>query len=207
LKKKTLPQPVAFFSARWDTWAWRWLFKLFFNRWVMGRLGRDPEFFKFVQGQVAERIYQRAAYALTCLATSANPYLGYILTGNFKTALPPYLEPEVFARLKPNLKNITWFLGPVDAAGQQLNVPKIDGYNLSDIFEYLNPEASQQLYQRLILQARPGARLVYWNMLAPRRLSDHANGQTVFLGPLSNGLHKQDRAFFYSCFIVEEVRA
>ena len=44
----------AFYRARWDTWRWRALFRVFFSRAVMGRLGRDPEFFAGVEGPVAD---------------------------------------------------------------------------------------------------------------------------------------------------------
>ena len=39
--------------SSWDTWRWRLLFRLFFSRTVMGRLGRDPEFFRYVDIDVA----------------------------------------------------------------------------------------------------------------------------------------------------------
>ena len=32
----------AFYDEQWDTWRWRLLFRVFFSRFVMGRLGRDP---------------------------------------------------------------------------------------------------------------------------------------------------------------------
>ncbi len=35
----------------------------------MGRLGRDPEFFRYVEGSVAERILERVEYALTVPAS------------------------------------------------------------------------------------------------------------------------------------------
>src|SRR5262245_23235540 len=42
-----------FYDTQWDTWRWRLLFRIFFSRAVMGRLGRDPEFFRFVEVDVA----------------------------------------------------------------------------------------------------------------------------------------------------------
>ena len=74
----------------------------------MGRLGRDPEFFRFVEGSVSDRILARTKHALTEIATLDNPYLRYILTGNYlaaedATALPHYLRPENFE----NIRNIS----------------------------------------------------------------------------------------------------
>ena len=48
---------------------------------LVGRLGRDPEFFRYVQGSVSDRILSRARHALTVLPTHENPYLQFILNG------------------------------------------------------------------------------------------------------------------------------
>ena len=61
----------------------------------MGLLGRDPAFFDHVQGSVADKILARTRHAMTQLPTFSNPYLVYILTGNYmSSALPRYLRPE-----------------------------------------------------------------------------------------------------------------
>src|SRR2546422_4621937 len=49
---KTLAEQRRFYETRWNTWRWRALFRLFFGRAVMGRLGRDPEVFAQVEGEV-----------------------------------------------------------------------------------------------------------------------------------------------------------
>jgi S-adenosylmethionine-diacylglycerol 3-amino-3-carboxypropyl transferase len=47
---------------------------------------------------------------------------------------------------------------------------RADGFNLSDIFEYMSPEMFETVYGSILAAAAPGARLVYWNMMAPRRV-------------------------------------
>src|SRR6185295_4016104 len=44
-----------FYRQQWNNLRWRLLFRIFFSRFAMGRLGRDPEFFRYVEGSVAER--------------------------------------------------------------------------------------------------------------------------------------------------------
>ena len=39
-----------FYDKKWNNWRWRLLFKIFFSRYMMGRHGRDPEFFNYVEG-------------------------------------------------------------------------------------------------------------------------------------------------------------
>jgi S-adenosylmethionine:diacylglycerol 3-amino-3-carboxypropyl transferase len=193
-----------FYRRRWDNLRWRLLFRIFFSRFAMGRLGRDPEFFRYVEGSVAERILGRAEYALTVLPVHANPYVEYILRGNFKASLPPYLRPEVFADLKQNLDRLSLFEGPVEKAAQAHRGEGFDGFNLSDIFEYLDPGASAAVYGRLLETARPGARFAYWNMLVPRRLGEAHPDRVRGLDAEAKALFARDLAFFYSAFVLEE---
>ena len=65
----------AFYENEWNTWRWRLVFRIFFSRFVMGRAGRDPAFFKYVTCSVADRILARSRFALTQLDPAENPYL------------------------------------------------------------------------------------------------------------------------------------
>jgi S-adenosylmethionine-diacylglycerol 3-amino-3-carboxypropyl transferase len=192
---------TAFYRERWDNLRWRLLFRIFFSRFVMGRLGRDPEFFRYVEGSVAERILTRVEYALTRLPNHANPYLEAILTGGFRRALPLYLRPEVYPHVQRHLDRLILFQGPIDAACE---ASRFDGFNLSDLFEYLDPEASAAVYARLVEASRPGARLAYWNMLVPRRLAA-SHPRARHLEEESRRLFARDYAFFYSAFVLDEV--
>lgn len=195
----------AFYESTWNNLRWRLLFRVFFSRFVMGRLGRDPEFFRYVEGSVAERILARSRYALTVLPTHENPYLEYILTGNFGRALPLYLRPEVYPEVKRHADQLVLFEGPVDQAAKVHQGEGFDGFNLSDIFEYLDETTSVEVYARLLDTARPGARFAYWNMLVPRRLSKSFPGRVRYLEAESQELFARDLAWFYSAFVVEEV--
>jgi S-adenosylmethionine-diacylglycerol 3-amino-3-carboxypropyl transferase len=196
-----------FYRGTWDNLRWRLLFRVFFSRFVMGRLGRDPEFFRYVEGSVAERILDRVEYALTILPVHSNPYVEYILTGRFRQALPFYLRPEVQADLRRNLDRLTLFHGPIDEAARehQGQSQGFDGFNLSDLFEYLDPEASAAVYGHLVEAARPGARLAYWNMLVPRRLAATQGARVRPLDAEARELFARDLAFFYNAFVLDEV--
>src|SRR5690606_28818523 len=97
---------LAFYTCTWNTWRWRAMFRLFFSRFVMGRLGRDPAFFQYVEGSVAQRIMARAEHALVELDPAANPYLQWILTGRFTAALPHALRAENFDAIRANLDRL-----------------------------------------------------------------------------------------------------
>lgn len=203
LAERSRDERVRFYESAWDTPRWRLLFKVFFGRVVMGRLGRDPEFFRYVEGPVAERILERVRYALTELPTHTNPFLQYILSGNYGPSLPRYLEPGRFDAVRAGVDRMVLVEGAVEEAGRAHAGGGFDAFNLSDIFEYMGPGESEESFRRLVAVARPGARLAYWNMLAPRR----CDGPGVEpLEALSARLFRRDRAFFYSAFHVDRVR-
>lgn len=203
LAEKSLEERERFYAEEWDTWRWRALFRLFFSRRVMGRMGRDPEFFRYVQGDVAARILQRARHAFTALPTHDNPYLRFIFTGTFGETLPRYLEPGRFGALRAGMARLEIVAGAVDAIARERG--PFDGYNLSDVFEYVNAPLAGRMYEELIRSARPGARLAYWNMLVPRRRPEKLADRVRSLDAIAGALHARDRAFFYSAFVLEEV--
>ncbi len=204
------PKPPAeratFYAKRWNTLRWRLLFQLFFSRHAMGKLGRDPEFFKHVEGKVSSRILARAQSAMCELDASENPYLSYILTGNFTHALPHYLRTENYGRIQANIDNLTLQAGAIDAIAEESGPASFDGFNLSDIFEYLSPDQCTAVYSRLLGSARPGARMAYWNMLVPRSCPPALAEAVSSLDDMAAELFRQDKAFFYSRFLVEEIR-
>lgn len=194
-----------FYDRRWNTWRWRALFRVFFGRFVMGRLGRDPEFFRHVEGSVASRILARAEHALTVLPVADNPWIEQILVGRFRRTLPPYLEPETVARLRGRLDRLVLHHGGVDEAAEaHRSAGGFDGFNLSDVFEYLDASASAALYERLLASARPGARFAYWNLLVSRRAPASVAGRVRALDDEARRLFETDRAFFYQALVIEK---
>jgi S-adenosylmethionine-diacylglycerol 3-amino-3-carboxypropyl transferase len=63
------------------------------------------------------------------------------------------------------------------------------------------------LLAKLVNCARPGARLAYWNMLAPRTRPKSMAAKLRPRTELAERLHREDKAFFYSRFVLEEVMA
>ncbi len=76
---------------------------------------------------------------------------------------------------------------------------------MSDIFEYMSLDNYHILLDRLVGAGRSGGRLAYWNLLVPRRRPQHMAGRLRPLTELAAKLHGEDKAFFYSAFVVEEI--
>ena len=204
LAPKSASQRVEFYEQHWNNWRWRLLFRVFFSRRVMGRMGRDPQFFRYVQGSVADRILSRTRYALTELDPAVNPYIQWILTGTHNGVLPVALREENFETIREHLDRLEWRCSPLEEALNESQ--QYDCFNLSDIFEYMSADAYEQLLRLILQAARPGARLAYWNMLAPRSRPSVLADRLQSLTELSSSLFARDKAFFYSAFVVEEVR-
>lgn len=200
-----LAERQRFYQQRWNNWRWRLLFKIFFSRRVMGKMGRDPSFFAYVEGDVASRILARTEYALTQLDPADNPYLHWILTGSYGEALPRALRGEQFNAIANHIDRIRWHHQPLEGYLAERPSERFDAFNLSDIFEYMSPANYQQLLTTLVTAANPGARLAYWNMLAPRSRPTAMNQRLASCDELARQLFSQDKAFFYSAFVVEEV--
>jgi S-adenosylmethionine-diacylglycerol 3-amino-3-carboxypropyl transferase len=205
LRGGTLEERKNFYRRRWDTLPWRLLFGVFFSRFIMGRLGRDPSFFQYVEGSVAERIRRRTEHALTMLDPAANPYLQWILTGRHGHALPLALRAEHFETIRANLDRLEWRCQSVEDFLEECGPHVMDRYNLSDIFEYMSEATYYRLLNRLAVAGRRGGRLAYWNMLAPRSRPEPMAGKLCPLTDLAARLHREDKAFFYSRFVVEEI--
>jgi S-adenosylmethionine-diacylglycerol 3-amino-3-carboxypropyl transferase len=194
-----------FYSEVWDSWRWRLLFRIFFSRTVMGRLGRDPSFFRYVEGSVADRILARTRHALTVLDPARNPYLQWILTGRHTTALPCALRPENFDPIRQGLERLEWHCLSLEEFLEREGEGGIDRFNLSDIFEYMSPENHRLLLERLVRAGRKGGRLAYWNMLAPRSRPGEMAAALRPLESEARRLFGEDKAFFYSAFVLEEI--
>jgi len=198
------PKPEAeqkrFYEEHWNNWRWKGLFRLFFSRFVMGRLGRDPKFFDQVKHHVGNAIYTRTGQHLASVHCQTNPLLHYILTGQFGGQLPVYLRKENFEVIKSRLPVIQLIH---DSAERICSQQSFDAYNLSNIFEYMPYAYFDQAVRKMALHIPEGAALAYWNLLVPRRLSQVLPGYFEHNAALSQQLTTRDKGFFYQALVAE----
>jgi S-adenosylmethionine-diacylglycerol 3-amino-3-carboxypropyl transferase len=199
------PQREVFLDQRFNTWRWRLLLNIFFSRFVMGRMGRDKAFFDHVEGSPSQHVARRIRHAAVECDPAVNPYLHWIMKGTHGAALPMSWREEHFTTIRDRLDRLDIRPGSLEAfvsTGE-----RADGFNLSDIFEYMSPEVFATVYGSILSASNPGARLVYWNMMAPRRAPPPYRARVRTLTEVEDRLKAMDKAFFYSDFVVEEVRA
>jgi S-adenosylmethionine-diacylglycerol 3-amino-3-carboxypropyl transferase len=181
-ERKSEAAREAFYTELWDNKRWRWLFKTFCSRFVIGHFARDPRFFDYADGDVSKHLLERTRYALTTLDPTDNPYLQWIFFGHYREALPYALRPENFDKIRNNLDRLEWRQESVE-----------------DFLESGSTSTS------VTDVASRGARIAYWNMLVPRSRPEELAQVVRPLRALSDELHRQDRTFFYRAFVVEEV--
>lgn len=203
LQHKSADDRARFYDARWNIWGWRMMLKVFFSRTVMGKLGRDPAFFDHVEGSPAEQVGHLTRKALVDLDPSLNPYLHWILRGFHGKAMPRALTEENFDRIRSRLDHLEIRQCTVETLADE--GVKADAFNLSDIFEYMSPPAHEAAYGTVLAAANPGARIAYWNMMAPRRAPGPHAAKVKANTDLQAKLKPQDKAFFYSDFVIEDV--
>lgn len=192
-----------FLDRRFNGWRWNLLLKLFFSRRVMGRMGRDKAFFDHVEGSVADHVARRIRHAAVTLDPAENPYLHWIMKGTHGAALPMTWRAEHYDTIRSRLDRLE--IRPGSLEGFVKSGEKADGFNLSDIFEYMSEETFAQVYGAILSASNPGARLVYWNMMVPRRVPPAFRDAVRTLHDQEERLKLQDKAFFYSDFVIEEV--
>ena len=63
-----------------------------------------------------------------------------------------------------------------------------------------------QIVEKIIENSPKGSILAYWNMLSPKRASKLLEDKLDYKEEKSKGLLNNDKAFFYSDFIIEEIK-
>ena len=207
-RPKSAEERREFFENRWCNLRWKAFAGLFFSRPVLGRLGRDPAFFAYVEESFGAHLQRRIRHALCELPPEENPYLHWILTGTHGEALPLALRPESFDVIRRNLPRLHWRLASIEeyvheATGQGLRFQR---FNLSNIFEYMSEANFHAALALLVKGSVSGARLFYWNMLVPRSSPTSLQDRLSPLQEEAAALHAKDKAFFYSRVVLEEVR-
>ncbi|MBX3472341.1 MAG: BtaA family protein [Planctomycetes bacterium] len=211
MELETLEEQREFYRTTWDNRRWRLLFRAFFGKTVMGRLGRDPEFFRYVDvGQVGERFRRRFEHAVTGMPVRDNWFLEYMTLGEYTRPdhrLPPYLRPEHHALLRARGRET---LRLVTGSFEEFLPTQPEGafsaFYLSDIFEWMSQDAFHALLRQFHRAARDGARLTWRNLLVPRGHPDALSDLFEHEPALSQEIHARDRSFVYGAFVVERVK-
>ena len=208
LSEKSETERIDYYNKKWNNFRWKMMFKLFFSNYIVGKFGRDKEFFKYVEKDISKVMTERSRYASCELSPYENPYLNYILTGNYRSDCLPYvLREENFEKIKKSLHKIEIVQSSMEEYLDGTDL-KINRFNLSDIFEYMSLGNYEKLMEKIYEKSADEAKLVYWNLVVERNaglIKDRKEKRFERLERLDKELHKKDKTFFYTDFVVEKV--
>ena len=185
----TLEKQVNHYDEKFNNIRFKLLFKVFFSTFVMKRLGRDKDYFKYNKGKLADLLKSRFELGVRNNLNKDNPYLQYVIYNEFKT-LPHYLIEENFNKIQQNIDKLEIKLASFE---DMLDTSvKYDYMNLSDIFEYMSVEKTKELSNKVYNSLNEGGRLIFWNMKNPRSFDNDFKRIETDL--------KCDLAFYYQDF-------
>jgi len=205
LNPESSQKQLDFYNTRWNTFRWRLLFRIFFSRFVMSRSGRSKEMFSHSQNLPAAKLFfNRTEQAFKYGQVKNNFYLNYILLGANSDCLPFYLQQEVFEKFRETI-NIQIVHSDILSFLKTMPNSSISKFNLSDVFEPLDNDSTNHIFDEIYRVSKPNARIVFWNNLVFRDVPQglaHCFEREV---KLEEELKVIDRVFFYEKFYIYRV--
>lgn len=202
-REKSESEQKKFHDEIWHNEDWKKLYSFYFGAQMMGDHGRDPAFLKYVKGSVPDIILAREVEHLRTVHCQKNYFLYYILNNQFnENFLPHYVRKENYELIKKNINSLQLVNGLLDEVLNNHN--DCNYFNLSDIFEYMDDELFMQVASSIIDKAAPKAKIAYWNLMIPRKISailPHLLNQKV---DWNSNPAIIDNGYFYKEFIVDE---
>lgn len=201
MEEKTLEQQHRFYDEVWNTRRYRAIYKLLFNKYVLAKKGLSADYFHFDDGSTsfAESFYKRARNAFRDLPIKGNYFLSLYVTGRYANPeeVPDYLNREYFELIRSRLDRIN--ILTTDAQGwlDGLEGDRIDCFALSNICELMSESETERLFRAVYRVARPGARVIFRNLIIPREVPDSMHHEIIKDHNLSQELMRSDRSFVY----------
>lgn len=197
-ESKSAEEQRRYYNERWNTFQWRLLFRLAFNKRMLARRGLSADYFRFDDGSssFADSFFKRAERAFCEIPIGTNYFLAQYLLGRYIStdAVPDYLKPDKLPIIRERLDRIEvitadakmWLAGHPPAS--------IDAFSLSNICELMNGEDTAFTFEEVARAARPGARLCFRNLMVPRDVPAALASRIR----LRESLLQRDRSFVYS---------
>ncbi|MGD0976891.1 MAG: DUF3419 family protein [Minisyncoccia bacterium] len=200
----SLANQKKFYDEIWNTWLWRFAFRIFFSRMIMDRFGRRKGSFAHTQiDNVANHYFERARHGLIEISIQNNYLINYIFTGTFnRNNMPPYLQRNNYNTLKTRLGRLKIVTAGINEFLQTSKDNAFSKFNLSDIFETMNQDEADSVFEEIVRVGRNNSIFAFWNNLVDRKPPDTLKASVFENREISNKLFSVDRGFMYSDFLV-----
>ena len=196
----TLQEQKTFYDQEWNNKRWRWIFSTMFNKKRLAKKGLNADYFHFDDGSTSfsESFQKRASHAFVDLPIRSNYFLSLYLTGKYSDQnLPAYLNPDHFSVIKESVDNIEAVTADSKYWLEQQDENIFDAMALSNICELMDEEDTLKFFTEVARTAKPGARIVFRNLMIPREVPESLRKTIVKDETLSKELQYSDRSFVY----------
>jgi S-adenosylmethionine-diacylglycerol 3-amino-3-carboxypropyl transferase len=193
-----------FLKEHWNTWGWRLLLRLTFNRLAFRIVLGDPGFYAYADDQRPpwQYIYDRMTCFLEHHLARSSFMMALVFYGTFFDPLhyPPYLREENFACIKARLQRITIRTASLFDMLTDPNNRKCNKYSLSDVSSFLNASEYERLFE--FFAHKPGVHFCLRDFLTRRTAPlKESTGSIHFLTDLQESLALDDTSFGYTFII------
>lgn len=178
----TIEEQAAFYRDIWANRRWRTLFRLALGKQLMGRLGRDRSYYRYVTiPDTGDYLYQRISRTLTESPIRENPYFVFFLAGSYPwpECFPLWLQKENFPALKERVGGLRLKHDSLENIISASVPGAFSKFNLSNIFEYMSEGAYEILLRELLRVSRSKGRLAFWTLFVPRPIPESLGGRFV----------------------------
>ncbi|MBC2838995.1 DUF3419 family protein [Robiginitalea sp. SC105] len=201
MEKKSEGEQHKFYDEVWDTWQYRAIYKLLFNKHVLARKGLSADYFHFDDGSAsfAESFYRRARNAFRNLPIEGNYFLSLYVTGSYADPhqVPDYLKQEYFEIIRSRLDRLNILTTDAQSWLDNQGMEQIDCFALSNICELMSEDETNRLFEAVGRIASHRARVIFRNLIIPREVPHYLNNTIVKNEQLSRELLSSDRSFVY----------
>ncbi|KAF9913339.1 hypothetical protein EC991_000101 [Linnemannia zychae] len=207
LASRDQAKQIKFFDSVWNKWIWRVGTRAFFGQMSLGHLGRDPKFFEHVRLDVGAFLLEKVSNGIRNIPIWDNYYAEYVFTGHQSgnNGLPDYLVKENYDIIRSRIDRVKLVHADVLKYLNSEESGHFDGYNLSDIFEWMSEDLFKTFLTAIHNKGTPDARICYWNLFVPRERPQEFKDLIRSEVDLADAATAKDRTYFYRRFVIETI--
>ena len=190
-----------FYHEQWDNKRWRWIFRTMFNKKRLAKKGLVSDYFHFDDGSnsFSESFYKRASHVMKDIPVRDNYFIALYFLGHYlnNENIPEYLKEKNFNSIRSSIDRI--FPSSADSKYWLKRQPSntFDAFALSNICELMDDKDTHKLFEEVIRTAKPGARIIFRNLMIPREVPEDQRNFVVKDENMSRQLQFDDRSFVY----------
>ena len=199
--EKSKEEQATYFDEVWNTKRFHYLFRILFNKRMLARRGLVADYFHFDDGSksFAESFYNRSKKAFRNLPVKGNYFLSLYLLGKYRNdkEVPDYLQKENFEIIKSRVNRIKIITSEAQSWLDASPDKSINCFALSNICELMSEKDTLRLFSAVKRTARPGATVIFRNLMIPREVPESLQHNIVKDEALSRYIYDNDRSFVY----------